>query len=184
MTNDSLAALIQTHLERCPEMEFMDVYKLLHQAAFGPGRPQVNRKVEREWLEEEFRIHKPDAKAYLTDTVSLDGKWVRLHLRPYMAAGGKIEPLLESFITSSKQVNLSPERMESLWQGFETLVKTRWSDRFPLREVIMFGQLQAAQLWPAVPHSPAFVRTYRPLYRVLLADLAVQVCQKQGISAR
>ncbi|MBZ0306917.1 MAG: hypothetical protein K8I82_12680, partial [Anaerolineae bacterium] len=132
MTNDSLAALIQTHLERYPEMDFMDVYKLLHQAAFGTGRPQVSRKVEREWLEEEFRIHKPDSRMRLMDEISPDGQWVRLHLRPYMAAGGKIEPLLETFITSSKQVNLSSERMESLWLGFETLVKTRWSDRFPL----------------------------------------------------
>lgn len=181
MTNDSLVALIQTHLERYPEMDFMDVYKLLHQAAFGLGNTQVTRKAEREWLEEEYRIHKPDPKFRLMDVVSPDGKWVRLHLRPYMAAGGKIEPLLEAVVNSAQQVDLTLDRMAASWELFEQWVRD--SERFPLREVILFGEVQAAQLWPAVPHSPAFVRAYRPLYRVLVADLAARLCQNQGIVA-
>jgi len=35
--SDKLAALITRHVQRYPEIDILDVYKLLHQAVFGPG---------------------------------------------------------------------------------------------------------------------------------------------------
>lgn len=183
MTNDSLASLIQSHIERYPEMELTDVYKLLHQATFGSGTPDVNKKIEREWLESEYRIYKPNPNLPLMESVSPDGRWVRLHLRPYMAAGGKIDPLVDTFVVSVKQVQLNNgAQLTAWWQAFEQLAQTRWS--FPLDELQIFGKIHAGLRWPAIAHSPKFVRTYQPLYRVLVSDLAVQLCQKQNIPVR
>lgn len=182
MTNDSLAALIQTHIEHYPELDIADVYKLLHQANFGSGTTDVNKKIEREWLESEYRTHKPDAKMQLIESASPEGKWVRLHLRPYMAAGGKIEPLLETFMVSAKQVQNNFSQMDVYWQAFESLAESRWSTHFAIHEVRLFGKIQASRKWPAVAHSPKFVRAYRPLYRVLVVDLAQKLCEKQEIA--
>ena len=53
MSEERVVALIRTHLARYPQMQLADIYKLLHQAAFGPGHLIASKKAAREWLEHE-----------------------------------------------------------------------------------------------------------------------------------
>jgi hypothetical protein len=175
--NAELASLIQTHLERYPAMEISDVYKLLHHAAFGPGVPDISAKHERDWMEHEFKVTRPTSNERLIEEASPNNQWVRLHLRPYIAAGGTLDALLETFLKSSKIVDLDPKRMVDYWETFEVLVNNdvRIAERLNRREVALYRQVVEQQMWPAVHHSPAYFKAYNPVYRVLNTDLANQL---------
>ena len=53
MSDERLIEMIRVHLGRYSEAGMLDVYKLLHQATFGPGHLITNRNSAREWLEQE-----------------------------------------------------------------------------------------------------------------------------------
>src|SRR5258705_13932064 len=105
MAAEKVAALIQAHVQRYPEIDILDVYKLLHQAVFGPGHAIVNQKNQksaREWLERESDLLKPTLDEPLVENIHPDSALVRLHLRPYLAANGKLNKLFDAFVQSSK----------------------------------------------------------------------------------
>src|SRR5262245_30942035 len=97
MADDSskVSTLILAHMRRYPELEMLDVYKLLHQAVFGPGHAIPSQKAAREWLEREFGLLHPDKARILLESVHPTGEIVRLHLRPYLAAKGNPGKLLD-----------------------------------------------------------------------------------------
>jgi hypothetical protein len=185
MTQPAVAALINVHLTRYPEMEIMDVYRLLHQAVFGTGHPVKAVKAEREWLEREVEITQPDASHPLLESVHPEGKIVRLHLRPYLAAKGEPRMLLDAYIDSCKVVTGSADEMAAYWQAFQILTqaKTALADHFDSRSVTIFGRTRAVEHYPASHHSPPILQRYRPVYRVMLAALAQQMLNKQKIIA-
>jgi hypothetical protein len=60
MTDEKVAALIRIHIQRYPAIDILDIYKLLHQAVFGPGHAITAVKAAREWLERETETLAPD----------------------------------------------------------------------------------------------------------------------------
>ena len=62
MSDERLVEMIRVHLGRYSEAGMLDVYKLLHQATFGPGHLITNRKSAREWLEQEAGLIVPSAE--------------------------------------------------------------------------------------------------------------------------
>ena len=180
-TQDNLTALIMTHVQRYPEIDILDVYKLLHQSVFGPGHAIKNQKAEKEWLERQSEILQPVAVEPLLESVHPDGAMVRLHLRPYLALKGKPKKLLDALIDSSKAVNGSIEDMAADWAAFQQLCAPSGLlvDRFEARTVAMTGRTRASQQWPASPHSPKYEHTYKPAYRVLTRPLAEALLKGQ-----
>lgn len=179
-----LSALLNQQQQRYPQAELMDVYKLLYQANFGQGHPVLKPAVEREWLEHEFSIVVPDASQLLLEQVSSDGQWLRLHLAPYIALGGALDPLLHSFVESSRQRTGSSETMAQAWAQFQHwAAETSRQQQFPPAYVRLFGRAQAEQQWPNLPHSATYIRAYKPFYRVMQAAAAQSLCEGQGIHA-
>jgi hypothetical protein len=178
MSEDRIAALIQTHLTRYPESEIADVYKLLHQAAFGPGHLIASKKAALEWLEQESGMVTPSQDTPLVENIHPDGVIVRLHLRPYLAHQGQLKPLLEALVRSAEQVRGDAESMDCWWQVFEALCQAGapHTDPFERREVTLFGRVSARDHWPAVRHSPAYYSAYHPAYRVLTRSEAEALC--------
>jgi hypothetical protein len=183
MSEDRVAALIQTHLTRYPESEIADVYKLLHQATFGPGHLIASKKAAFEWLEQESGTVTPVRDALLVESIHPDGAIVRLHLRPYLARQGKLKPLLEALIRSAEQVRGDPETMSCWWRLFETLCQAGapYAGCFDRREVMLYGRINAREHWPAVHHSPTYYDAYHPVYRVLTQSEAETLCAKLRI---
>jgi hypothetical protein len=173
--------LLEAHLQRYPEAHLSDVYRLLHQAVFGSGEAITKKKSTLEWLEHEWSINPPKADAPILESVSPQDALVRLHLRPYRAAGGSMEALLEA--TLKRDAQGSAAQMAESWGIFTTLAAKNYAERFPAREVRLYGQVYAAQNWPNVPHSPEYIRAYHPAYRVLTLAGARELLGKQGISA-
>ena len=182
MSDERLNALIQTHLARYARFEVMDAYKLLHQATFGPGHLIASKKAAREWLDSECEPLTPSSDEPLVESIHPDGLIVRIHLRPYLAAGGKTKPLLEAFIRSAEQVPDDPDLMAQRWSTFEAWCQPGGAvaARFDLQEVRLFGRTRRREQWPAMHHSPAYEIAYQPHYRVLTRSEAEALCAKIG----
>ncbi len=187
MPDDKVSALINTHVQRYPEIDILDVYKLLHQAVFGPGHALTTRKSQqgaREWIERECEILKLHAGDPLVEQIHPDGAIVRVHLRPYLTAKGKLDKLADALIESSRIIAGDEQTMSAWWALFEALVNAGGplGQRFDPRLVTLEGKARANEHWPASHHSPRFVDAYRPAYRVLAYPVADQLLRQQRIA--
>lgn len=180
MSDEPLPVLIQTHLLRYPRSEITDVYKLLHQATFGPGHLITNKKAAREWLERESERLIPTNKEALVESIHPAGQIVRLHLRPYLAYGGKIKLLLDALIRSAEQTQGEAGLMARRWAVFNELCQPggTYADRFDHQEIMLFGRTREREGWSAAHHSPAYQSAYQPCYRVLTRAEAENLCRK------
>ena len=184
MPTQNVVALIQTHIKRYPKIEILDIYKLLHQAVFGPGHAIKNQRAAREWLDRESELYVPNANEALVESVHPDGAIVRIHLRPYLAARGNLKTLLDGFIKSSKAVIGDPATLASWWGVFQNMTAEGGSltGLFDPRTIALIGRTRASEQWPASHHSPLFEQTYKPAYRVLTADIAADILRQQNIT--
>jgi hypothetical protein len=185
MAAEKVAALIQAHVERYPALDEGDIYKLLHQAVFGPGHAIKNVKAAREWLERESEILKPVSGEPLIENVHPEGAVTRLHLRPYLAAHGSLGKLLDAFVQSSKVITGDTATMSEWWRAFEHMVGAGdvLAHRFEARNVALLGRIREQEGWPAMQHSPRFDRTYHPAYRVLAYPVGETLLRQQNIAA-
>jgi hypothetical protein len=184
MTGEKVAALIDVHVQRYPELDILDVYKLLHQAVFGSGHAiagEKARKAAREWLERESELLQPAPAGPLIEDIHPDGALVRLHLRPYLAAHGQLNGLHDAFLESSRLAMGDPATIAAWWAIFQALVEGPLGQRFDSRAVRLEGQTRARENWPASHHSPRFQRAYKPAYRVLARPVAEELLRKQKI---
>lgn len=177
-------ALIGTHIARYPLMELSDVYRLLHQGTFGVGHPIPNRKAAREWLEHEAHTAQPNAAEALIESIHPAGAIVRLHLRPFLARGGRLGPLLEAYIRSAEQIQGDPAQMAAWWAGFEAAIAPggALAGRFDPRVAGLLRRANQAGGWPMLHHSPTYIQRYRPLYRILSVEAASALCTEQGFA--
>lgn len=180
MSENRVMALIETHLRRYSEAEIPDVYKLLHQGAFGPGHLITSKRNAREWLEHEAGLVMPDRMLPMVEQIHPEGAMVRFHVRPYLAYRESIRPLLDAFVQSAQVVVGDPAVLAAWWHVFERGCARGGvlADRFVEREVRLFGKTRADEQWPAVHHSPAYNAAYQPVYRVLTVDHAEALCAK------
>lgn len=183
MSDEKISTLIQTHLARYPKSEMMDVYKLLHQATFGPGHAIASKKAAREWLEQEVALLVPPSQEPLIENIHPDGQIVRLYLRPYLAQGGKVNVLLDAFVRSAEQVRPDASLMAQRWQVFEAACQAgaAWTQPFDSHEMSLFSRARQRENWPAVHHSPTYETAYHPKYRVLTRSEAESLCAKLRI---
>jgi hypothetical protein len=178
MNDDALVGMIQTHLARYPAAQVADVYKLLHQATFGPGHLITDKRAAREFLEQECGQLTSSSAEALVESIHPAGEIVRVHLRPYLAISERLNWLLDAFVRSAEHVEGSRVVMAQRWHAFESLCEgdEALGERMPMREVRLFGTFRADELWPAVHHSPAYVAVYQPKYRVLTCGEAEALC--------
>jgi hypothetical protein len=167
---------LKQHLKRYPDMQLSDVYKLLHQASFGATHAITRRDSTLQWLLHEDTLYHATNDAPLLESVSDDQTRVRLHVRPFLVAGGDSEALVDALIADGGADVSMADQMADYWKVF-----ARMRHKFPAREVELFGMTYARQKWCAVQHSPEFIAAYQPAYRVLKLATAQQLCDAQGI---
>jgi hypothetical protein len=177
-----VAALISAHVQRYPEIDVSDVYKLLHQAVFGPGHAIKNQKAAREWLERESEILKPVSGEPLVESIHPESAVVRVHLRPYLAARGSLTKLLAGFVQSAAQITGDPAIMAAWWRIFEHMLAGPLASRFDPRDVVLLRRTREREGWPAMQHSPRFDRLYHPAYRVLASSVAEALLRQQNMA--
>jgi hypothetical protein len=163
-----MEGILRTHFSQYPAMQIQDIYKLLHQAAFGSAHaiPDVERA--RKWLEKESAEVGAGAEELAIERISPDGEIVRVHLRPFLAQGGDTEMLLSAFLRTAHAFVGSKENFERYWKTALSLGK------FPQQKMDNFIAPLREQEYPAVHHSTTYREEYRPAYRVVLAKLLEQ----------
>jgi len=101
------------------------------------------------------------------DPISPDSTLVRVNLRPYLAAGGQLEPLAEAFARTAHTYRGSPARLEEYLTYVERLAQ---AGRLPVSaaDLRAYGDEMRTRGYPVPEHSARYVEAYHPAYRVVL----------------
>ncbi len=165
-----IGQLLAHHFRRYPRMELVDVYKLLHQAAMGPGHAIDDPPDARAKLTAEMANLGEGPEDPIADPISPDGKMARIHLRPYFAAGHTENVLADAFVQTGRTYPAAPEKLEKFCACLGDLAGAGGIP-FSRDEVERYVQAIAARAYPVVHHSDAYRTAYRPAYRVVALDL-------------
>lgn len=179
--------LILTHVQRYPGLGIEDLYKLLHQATLGSEHAVQYGDAEA-WLTRELAELGDGPDEPLVDPLGsappgTDGPFVRIHLRPFVARGGVPHRLLEAFVTTASADRGDPGALACALSALGDLARVGelpWPDS----TVTVYAAARAAEGYPAVHHSDAYERLYRPAYRVVAAELVDDVLDDPGASCR
>ena len=164
-----VSQLLSAHLARYPAMQLDDIYKLLHQAALGPGHAVDNPAAARRRLVEEMATLGEGPVVLLQDVISADGRLGRVHLRPYLASGGNPDTLHRAFMDTANSYPASPDKLAKFCGCLGDLAATG-GIAFAREDVLSYFEKIARDGYPAVHHSEAFRSAYRPAYRVVAID--------------
>jgi hypothetical protein len=151
-------------------MQLDDIYKLLHQAALGPGHAVDNPAAARKRLDEEIAALGSGPAEPVQDIISPDGRLGRVHLRTYVAAGGDFGALHRAFVETANSYPASPDKLAQFCGCLGDLAAAGGIP-FAQEEVVAYFDKIARDLYPVVHHSKAFRDAYHPTYRVVAVDL-------------
>jgi hypothetical protein len=107
--------LLAAQAARHPRMEVQDLYKLVHQAALGSEHAVSDTAAARRWLAREVAALPEGPPDPLVDPLTPDSQLVRVHLRPFLAAGGDPEALLQAFVRTANTHAGSVDRLRRYW---------------------------------------------------------------------
>ena len=107
--------ILQAHLDRYPEMQIQDIYKLIHQATMGSGHAVRDVVIVRKWLERELAEMGDGPPESVIDPISVDEEISRIHLRPYIFSGGNIGILLDAFVRTGNEFLGDADTLEAIW---------------------------------------------------------------------
>ena len=165
-----VSQLLSAHLARYPAMQLDDIYKLLHQAALGPGHALDNPAAARKRLDQEWVALGEAPAEPLQDIISPDGRLGRVHLRSYLAAGGNPDALHRAFVETANSYPASPDKLAKFCGCLGDLAAAGGIP-YAREEVFAYFEKIARDGYPPVHHSEAFRSAYRPAYRVVAVDL-------------
>jgi len=163
-----------------------DIYKLVHQGVFGPGHIIASAAAARRALEGEMtalkvegqklRAKRQNPDEELLEPIEPGGRLVRVNLRPLAATQCKVQNarckmrdtgwLVAAMVESVRRVQGDPEQMRR-----RLAVAIGWCrENLPLQavELMKIAVETGATGFPALHHSSAYARAYRPAYRVML----------------
>jgi hypothetical protein len=161
--------LLSQHFARYPRMQLDDIYKLLHQAALGPGHAVNDADVARAWLEKEAAELGAGPVEPEKDVISPDGKLVRVHLRSWVTAGRSLDDLNRAFVETANSYPPSRERLEKFCGCLGDLAAAGGIP-FAQEEVAQYFDRIAQASYPVVHHSKTYTDAYKPAYRVVAID--------------
>lgn len=165
-----IGQLLSLHLTRYPGMQLEDVYKLLHQAALGPGHAVKDKADARGRLQTEAASLGAGPQEPVRDVISPDGKLARIHLRPFLADGGSLDDLCDAFVETANNHPPSAEKLAKFCGCLGDLAAAGGIP-WPKQDVVMWFDRIAASGYPSVHHSPGFTASVRPAYRVVSVEL-------------
>ncbi len=165
-----IETVVRDHLFRYPALQIQDLYKLLHQAALGSEHAVSSREAVERWMARELAEMGEGVGEPLIDSISHNDEIVRIHLRPYVAAGHDPMLLLDAFIRTANEHHGDTQFLAQYWQDAAA------TDHFPASDMDEFFQGLKDKGFPAVHHSTEYERLYRPAYRVVSLSLCPEMC--------
>jgi hypothetical protein len=171
---ESILSPVYEQVRMHPAMQVEDVYKLVHQAAFGNGHLITDEGEARRYLLAELESVKADDTEQLVEAVSANVTVVRVNLRPFKARRLDPERLVEAMLASARAFHPDPRVFERDWK---TIVDAaaHGSLPWPAEALIAFGNARKAEGYPAIHHSDVYNARYQPAYRVVTSSEASKV---------
>lgn len=164
-----VSQLLSAHLARYPAMQLDDIYKLLHQAALGPGHAVDNPAAARKRLDQELAALGEAPAEPLRDIISPDGRLGRVHLRSYLAAGGTPDALHRAFVETANSYLASPDKLAKFCGCLGDLA-VAGGIPFARDQVVAYFDRITQASYPVVHHSRMYTDAYKPAYRVVAID--------------
>jgi len=165
----SLEELIRWHQRLRPDLEVVDVYKMLFQSVF--GIQHILHDKAKRYLEEELSTleMQKSLDEPLIENISVDNVMVRVNLRPFKMRGLSSNKLFSAMVTSAESKG-SQKAFLKLWNQFKSLVKT---DRLNFDESSLedFDKKVKKENYPPYHHSERYRRSYNPAYRVVKREV-------------
>jgi len=158
--------LLSQHVARYPRMQLDDIYKLLHQAALGPGHAVKDAVITGAWLEKEAAELGSGPVEPEIDVISPDGRLARVHLRSWLATGTSIDELNRAFVETANSYPPSRERLAKFCDCLADLAGTGGIPFAPQEVKAYFDRIAQAS-YPVVHHSKSYTMSYKPAYRVV-----------------
>jgi hypothetical protein len=164
---EGLTRLVGEHLERRPEMQLQDIYKLLYQGVRGPEHLVTAPDEFVAWLRAEWEAVSADDTEPLLEHIRLDKSLARVNLRPCKALGGDVDTLTAACLQTARCAWGTPDDLRQVWSAFVEICKIEPAAAYPLEEVLAFSRWLEEQAYPAVRHSERYRNLYRPAYRLI-----------------
>jgi hypothetical protein len=168
--NSSWATLVSRHLARYPLMQLPDAYKLLHQATMGSEHAMKGREMATAWMADELKDLKPGPAEPLVDTLGSPGRFARIHLRPYIAAGFSPDTLVNEFVLTATTARPDTAQLACALAALQAMGTDGTVPWKPDSIAAFVAQRRGAR-FGAIDHSEAFEEAYKPAYRVVALNL-------------
>lgn len=165
-----LRRILLQQVARHPRMAPEDLYKLLYQAAMGSEHAVMDSAGVRAWMTDELATMGEGAAEPMVDTIAPGGRVVRVHLRPWVAAGRSTDSLLHAFIATARSM---PQDTLMLLRYLAVADSMVDEGEFPFTAGPWRAQEASARAggYRAIRHSAAYKAAYRPAYRVVVGGL-------------
>jgi hypothetical protein len=166
--------LVKNHLERYPEMQIQDVYKMLYQGEFGVGHLIDNPDIAKNYLNSELEQITSDSTEPLWEYISPDTDMVRINLRPFKAQQLNSDKLIQAMWKTARMVVGDTTQ---LYKNWKIIIEGIERGLLPLsaNDAISFWQQMQIHGFPAVHHSEVYQQAYHPAYRVIKSEYLEEV---------
>lgn len=165
-SKSSIKKLLLEEVGKHPHSRVEDIYKFIHQAAFGSEHVVKDTIAVRKWMDNEIANLDYSLNDELIDYLSPDGKLVRINWRPYLKKGYDPRILLDAFIKTANNFKGSVSNFKLYWKTAQDLAKAK-KFTFTVEEMNRFFNEQSKKGFPAVHHSKEYEAEYKPAYRVI-----------------
>ena len=164
-----ISNLTSQHIARYPNLELIDLYKLLHQSALGASHASAADDI----LEKEFNLEWDNLTGVhvepAIDPISPDGKIARIHLRSYLSQDYAKDDLLMAFIRTANTHNGSQEKLKKFCNCLRDLSKAKQLPFNPQDTEAFLNDVENKD-YPTLRHSNIFKKEYEPSYRIVHLD--------------
>ena len=154
------------HFSKYPLIQPQDLYKLVYQAAMGPGHAVKDIKSVIEWMNEEVRGLEDYDDSDMIEEIDPDSVLVRVNLRLFLKSSGNTDKLCEAFMQTANSFKPEPSRIEKYLNDILELAETEKIGISRI-ELDTFFKNMILKGFPAAHHSEIYRANYKPAYRVI-----------------
>lgn len=153
-----------------------DAYKWTYQATRGGEHAAPSREAARSWLEREWQSMGDEPKGENEWIALCPGSEIgRLNLRPFKSRGGKMEDILDAFLTSSRDYTSDPKAFTDAWAELGKRLKAKKAGTLTYKEWLRLDAEMKKKDYPAIHHSKPYNKANRPAYRIITLPKAQKI---------
>ena len=158
-------SVINYHLAKHPEMESVDLYKLIYQGAMGPAHLGTTYEEIHSYLIREMKkIQGRDKK--MVEKITSDNKYLRINLFAFKKAEGNIDSLAKMVYRSCQKEPKGFEKINKYMETASKIIKSKKTN-LDYDDFIKLWQEIKQNNYPVPHHSEQYITKYNPSYRVI-----------------